>query len=49
VHRSGLGPLDRAALAASVIGRFGVRDFRRLAAELYHSAFILGARAVRRQ
>jgi glycosyltransferase involved in cell wall biosynthesis len=49
VHRSGLGPLDRAALAASVIGRFGVRDFRRLAAELYHSALILGARAVRRQ
>jgi glycosyltransferase involved in cell wall biosynthesis len=34
-------------LAGSVLGRFGVRDFRRLAAESYHSARIVASRARR--
>jgi hypothetical protein len=46
VQQSGLKPHERFALAGSVFGRFGVRDFRRLAAESYHSLRILAIRAV---
>lgn len=48
VARSGLSPADKAALAGDVLARFGVRDFRRLAAEAYHTGRILIARAQRR-
>jgi len=36
----------KALLAGSVVGRFGVRDFRRLAAETYHSGRIIASRAM---
>jgi hypothetical protein len=45
VARADLAPRHRARLALDVLGRFGVKDARRLAAELYHSGRVLGARA----
>jgi glycosyltransferase involved in cell wall biosynthesis len=47
VRESGVEPRHKVLMAGSVIGRFGIRDFRRLAAELYHSARILAWRARR--
>jgi glycosyltransferase involved in cell wall biosynthesis len=46
VQRSSLRPHEKLILTGSVLGRFGVRDFRRLAAETYHSLRILAGRAV---
>src|SRR5690606_20552493 len=46
VRRADLSLRYKALLAASVLGRFGVRDFRRLAAETYHTGRILTGRAV---
>lgn len=43
-HRSALPPVDKVRLEASVLARFGVRDARRLGAELYHSGRILAQR-----
>lgn len=49
VARAPLAPRHKARLAMDVLGRFGVREGRRAAAELYHSGRILAARAARRQ
>jgi glycosyltransferase involved in cell wall biosynthesis len=43
-----LAPRHKAWLAGSVLGRFGVRDGRLLAAEAYHSGRILAGRALAR-
>jgi glycosyltransferase involved in cell wall biosynthesis len=43
-----MAPRHRAWLAGSVLGRFGVRDGRLLAAEAYHSGRILAGRALAR-
>jgi glycosyltransferase involved in cell wall biosynthesis len=48
VARSDLGPADQARVAGTVLRRFAVGDARRLAAEAYHSARILSARAAHR-
>jgi glycosyltransferase involved in cell wall biosynthesis len=48
VSRARLAPQDKLLAAADVLGRFGVRDSRRLAAEAYHSGRILAARALSR-
>ena len=48
VRRSNLGAVEKAFLVGSVLRRFAVRDFRRLAAETYHSGRILAVRAVSR-
>lgn len=48
VARSGLPARAKLFLAGSVLGRFAVRDFRRLAAEAYHSGRIVAARTNRR-
>lgn len=48
VARSDLPLHHKLFLAGSVLGRFAGRDFRRLMAELYHSARIVGARTRRR-
>ncbi|MGH8900411.1 MAG: glycosyltransferase family 2 protein [Egibacteraceae bacterium] len=45
VAQSGLSPADKVALAKDVLARFGVRDFRLLAAESYHTGRILITRA----
>jgi glycosyltransferase involved in cell wall biosynthesis len=47
VRESDVEPRRKVLMAGSVIGRFGIRDFRRLVAELYHSARILAWRARR--
>lgn len=47
IRRSGLKPHEQILVAGSVLNRFGVRDFRRLAAEAYYSAHILAARSLR--
>lgn len=47
VRRSDLKPREKMYIAGSVLGRFGVRDFRRLAAETYHTTRILAGRAMR--
>jgi glycosyltransferase involved in cell wall biosynthesis len=46
VARSDLSYRRKLLLVGSVLGRFGVRDFRRLAAETYHSGRIITVRAV---
>jgi glycosyl transferase family 2 len=43
-----MAPRHKAWLAGSVLGRFGVRDGRLLAAEAYHSGRILAGRALAR-
>lgn len=43
-----LAPSHKLWLSGDVLARFGVRDSRRMAAELYHSSRILYARAVSR-
>jgi glycosyltransferase involved in cell wall biosynthesis len=48
VARSDLGPGDKARVGATVLRRFAVGDARRLAAEAYHSARIVAARATQR-
>ena len=48
VATSGLEPTQKLWLAGDVLGRFGVKDARLLAAEAYHSGRILAARAVSR-
>jgi glycosyltransferase involved in cell wall biosynthesis len=48
VRQSELQPRHKLLMAGSVVARFGVRDFRRLAAELYHCLRILAWRAQRR-
>ena len=45
VRRSELAARHKLFLAGSILGRFGVRDFRRLAAETYHTGRILAGRA----
>jgi glycosyltransferase involved in cell wall biosynthesis len=45
VRDADVAPRRKVLMAGSVIGRFGIRDLRRLAAELYHSARILAGRA----
>jgi hypothetical protein len=52
-HLAVVGRSDESAghklfLAGDVIRRFGIRDFRRLAAEAYHTARILAGRAAAR-
>lgn len=47
VQRSNLSIREKALLTGSVLNRFGVRDFRRLAAETYYSARIMARRATR--
>jgi glycosyltransferase involved in cell wall biosynthesis len=47
VKQSEVRPRHKLLMAGSVVGRFGMRDFRRLAAELYLCAKILATRAVR--
>jgi glycosyltransferase involved in cell wall biosynthesis len=47
VRRSALKPHEKLLLAGSVLRRFGIRDFRRLAAEAYYSARIVTARSLR--
>jgi glycosyltransferase involved in cell wall biosynthesis len=47
VARSRLAPRHKLWLSLDVVGRFGVRDGRRAAAELYHCGRILAARAAR--
>jgi glycosyltransferase involved in cell wall biosynthesis len=49
VGRARLAPRHKLWLALDVLARFGVRDGRRAAAELYHSGRILAARAARWQ
>jgi glycosyltransferase involved in cell wall biosynthesis len=44
VERSALKTRHKLFLAGSILGRFGIRDFRRLAAEAYHTGRILAAR-----
>jgi glycosyltransferase involved in cell wall biosynthesis len=48
VKRSEERPYHKLLMAGSVIGRFGVRDFRRLMAEAYHTVRILALRTRRR-
>jgi glycosyltransferase involved in cell wall biosynthesis len=48
VARAQLAPSHKLWLSADVLARFGVRDSRRMAAELYHSSRILYARAISR-
>jgi glycosyltransferase involved in cell wall biosynthesis len=43
-----VGPREKLAMTGDVLGRFGVKDARLLAAEAYHSGRILAARAVAR-
>jgi glycosyltransferase involved in cell wall biosynthesis len=45
VARSGLAPQHKAWLMADVLARYGTRDSRRLAAEIYHSGRVLVSRA----
>jgi glycosyltransferase involved in cell wall biosynthesis len=45
VRRSDLKAHQKLFLVRSVLGRFGIRDFRRLAAETYHAGRYLTARA----
>ena len=45
VRRSDLAVRHKLLLVGSILGRFGVRDFRRLAAETYHTGRILAGRA----
>jgi glycosyltransferase involved in cell wall biosynthesis len=47
VGRARLAPRHKLWLSLDVLARFGVRDGRRAAAELYHSGRILAARAAR--
>jgi glycosyltransferase involved in cell wall biosynthesis len=49
VTQSNLKARHKLLMARSVLWRFGIRDFRRLAAELYHCARILATRAARRR
>jgi glycosyltransferase involved in cell wall biosynthesis len=44
VERSDLNAYHKLFMAGSVLGRFGIRDFRRLAAETYHTGRILAYR-----
>jgi hypothetical protein len=48
VATSDLEPGQKLWLATDVLGRFGVKDARLLAAEAYHSGRILASRAVSR-
>ncbi len=48
VQRSNLTMRQKLLVTGSVLQRFGVRDARRLAAEAYHTARILGSRALSR-
>ncbi|MGH9112849.1 MAG: glycosyltransferase family 2 protein [Acidimicrobiales bacterium] len=48
IRRSGLSARDQLYLAGSVLGRFGVRDARRLAAEGYYTLRILASRGLHR-
>ncbi len=45
VARSGLAPRHKAWLMGDVVTRYGTRDSRRLAAEIYHSGRVLVSRA----
>jgi len=47
IQRSKLSTGEKALLVGSVLKRFGVQDFRRLAAETYYSARIMARRATR--
>lgn len=47
VYLSKLNPAHKLFLTGSVLGRFGGRDFRRLAAEAYHSGRIIFRRAAK--
>ena len=43
-----VGPREKLSMAGDVLGRFGVKDARLLAAEAYHSGRILASRAISR-